>query len=561
MQVCDTSRDSERLENVKGYTYNIENGKVDKTKFSKKKIITEKIHDNLQVKKMTMPNVKKGSIVELKYSVASDFYFSMDPWFFQKSIPTRYSEYNIEIPEFFTFNKNMVGYFPPFSKGRKEINGQGFRVFTEGWVMTDLPAFEEEDYMRSYVNYISKINFELRSIKIPFEETQYYTQSWDEIKDDLMEYKYFGGTLKKVKNDILVGIVEKYKDASDEEKVIGIYESIKKNMRWNGRKSKYSQTGISKAVKKGSGNSGDINLALIATLKKAGLQVKPIVLSTRDNGMLPITYPSIDNLNYVIAAVNLDGKTLFLDATDDYYPAGVLPLRCFNGNAIALNKDKAGLISELQPSAKYKSVTQNKLTMTPDGTLEGVMKKTKSGYEAIKFRKAFAQADNEEAFVESLQNKQEGLSIESHSFENVVNSYQSVKEEYQITLDDKTEMAGNLIYLNPMLNEAYSENPFKMEKREYPVDYAIPIEETYMFQFTIPEGYAVESMPEKTTIGLPEKATVFSYNAKLIGDKLTVISRVKINRTLFGDTEYEALKEFYNLIIKKHTEQIVLKKS
>jgi len=199
--------------------------------------------------------------------------------------------------------------------------------------------------------------------------------------------------------------------------------------------------------------------------------------------------------------------------------------------------------------------------MTPDGTLEGVMKKTKSGYEAIKFRKAFAQADNEEAFVESLQNKQEGLSIESHSFENVVNSYQSVKEEYQITLDDKTEMAGNLIYLNPMLNEAYSENPFKMEKREYPVDYAIPIEETYMFQFTIPEGYAVESMPEKTTIGLPEKATVFSYNAKLIGDKLTVISRVKINRTLFGDTEYEALKEFYNLIIKKHTEQIVLKKS
>ena len=54
-----------------------------------------------------MPNVKKGSIIELKYNVASDYYSSMNPWYFQKSVPTRYSEYNIEIPEFFTFNKNL----------------------------------------------------------------------------------------------------------------------------------------------------------------------------------------------------------------------------------------------------------------------------------------------------------------------------------------------------------------------------------------------------------------------------------------------------------------------
>jgi len=30
-----------------------------------------------------MPNVKKGSIIELKYNVASDYYSSMNPWYFQ----------------------------------------------------------------------------------------------------------------------------------------------------------------------------------------------------------------------------------------------------------------------------------------------------------------------------------------------------------------------------------------------------------------------------------------------------------------------------------------------
>ena len=139
------TRNKEKLEGVKGYTYNLIDGKFDRVKFSKKDIIKEEIHDNLDVKKITMPNVKKGSIIELKYNVASDYYSSMNPWYFQKSVPTRYSEYNIEIPEFFTFNKSMVGYFSPHIKKRKETSMEGFRVFTEGWAMTDLPAFEKEN--------------------------------------------------------------------------------------------------------------------------------------------------------------------------------------------------------------------------------------------------------------------------------------------------------------------------------------------------------------------------------------------------------------------------------
>ena len=508
-----------------------------------------------------MPNVKEGSIIELKYNVASDYVSSMNPWYFQKSVPTRYSEYNIEIPKFFTFNKNMVGYFSPFVKKRKETSMGGYGVYTEGWAMTDLPAFEEEDYMRSYKNYVSKIDFELQSIQIPFEPIKFFTKSWEEIRKDLMKFKYFGGALKRVRSPKMIDIVEKYESGSDEERMIGIYEHIKKNMKWNGRNSKASRTGVAKVLKEGSGNSGDINLALIATLRKAGFKVDPVVLSTRDNGMLPITHPSTDNLNYVIAAVKLDDKTVYLDATDDYYPAGVLPLRCFNGNAVVLKKEQAELINELKPITKYKSVTQNKLTMTPDGTLEGTVKKTKSGYQAINFRKAYDRADNEEAFIESLQNKQEGLTIESHQIENISDSYKSINEEYQVTLDDKTEMAGDLIYLNPMVNSAYTENPFKIEIRQYPVDYAIPIEETYMFQLTLPDGYSVESMPEGTTIGLNKKATLFSYSAKQVGDQLTVISRIKITKTMFVGDEYEALKQFYNLIIKKHSEQIVLKKS
>ena len=37
-------------------------------------------------------------------------------------------------------------------------------------------------------------------------------------------------------------------------------------------------------------------------------------------------------------------------------------------------------------------------------------------------------------------------------------------------------------------------------------------------------------------------------------------SRIKINRAFFDPEEYEGLREFFNLVVKKHNEQIVFKK-
>lgn len=547
----------DRLEGVKGYTYNLDDGKFSRTKFSKKDIITEKVHDNRSLKKFTMPNVKEGSIIEVEYSVTSDFYTYMQPWYFQKIIPTRYSEYNIEIPEFFSFNKNFVGFYSPYIKPSKRDNVGDYSVRKEGWVMQDLPAFEIEDYMRSYKNYMSKIAFELRSIQIPYSTVQEFTRSWSEIGDDLMKRKIFGGEIKKGK--IVNNIVNQYDGMGEEEKLIAIYEHIKKNIRWDGRTSLYSRKGIKKCLSESAGSSGDINLALIATLKKAGYDVAPVVLSTRANGMIPFSYPTIDKLNYVIARVNLNEKTYYLDATDDFLPASVLPIRCFNGKAVILGDGVAKAVN-LKATTTHKSTTQYTLSITDDGTLEGELIKSSAGYAAIGMRKKISRADDEESYIEELENGQEGLIIEDHEFENLNNVYKDLRSTFTVTIDDKAEMAGDLIYLNPMLTEAITENPFKMEERKYPVDYAIPIEETYILKLDIPEGYAIESLPQGTRITLPEKGATFTFSAKVIGQKINVISRLKIKKTLYVESEYAGLKEFYNIILKNHSDQVVLKK-
>ena len=91
----------EEVNSLKAYTYNINNGKVQKIKFDKKDIIEEEVSKNWTKVKFTLPNVVEGSVIEYSYELTSDFIFNLQSWTFQDFIPTVYSEYNVRIPEYF----------------------------------------------------------------------------------------------------------------------------------------------------------------------------------------------------------------------------------------------------------------------------------------------------------------------------------------------------------------------------------------------------------------------------------------------------------------------------
>src|SRR5690606_13980299 len=101
-------------------------------------------------------------------------------------------------------------------------------------------------------------------------------------------------------------------------------DHIKTWFKWNQYYGKYSDEGIKRALEKRSGNVTDINLSLVAALSAAGVDAEAVVLSTRDNGMVNKLYPILSDFNYVIAKVNIDDQSYFLDATDPLLPFGLL---------------------------------------------------------------------------------------------------------------------------------------------------------------------------------------------------------------------------------------------
>ena len=87
-----------------------------------------------------------------------------------------------------------------------------------------------------------------------------------------------------------------------------------KEMKFNGEERLLvSKSGLCSKLKLGSGNSADVNLALIQVLKKLGFKTYPIVLSTRDNGIISQHSPSLNKLNYVIVAIHDENGLRLLD--------------------------------------------------------------------------------------------------------------------------------------------------------------------------------------------------------------------------------------------------------
>ncbi|WP_373942180.1 DUF3857 domain-containing protein [Polaribacter sejongensis] len=81
--------EEQAVSSIKGYTYSLENGKVVKEKLSKNSIFKEKKNRSYSIKKITMPNIKIGAVLEIKYKLISPYANSIDDLEFQYGILLR----------------------------------------------------------------------------------------------------------------------------------------------------------------------------------------------------------------------------------------------------------------------------------------------------------------------------------------------------------------------------------------------------------------------------------------------------------------------------------------
>ncbi len=568
----------EKLSGLKAVTYNLENGKIVETKMKSEATFEERSSENTILIKFTLPNVKEGSVVEVKYSVISDFVYNFQDWEFQSLIPVKWSEYRATFPEFFNYEKYMQGYvglsvneskpvdqkfsIAYTSQVPKEGGGVERGVYTleskstvNRWVAENVPAFKEEPYLTNYRDYISKINFELAYIKYPSKPIETYMGTWTDLNQSLLESDFLGravrgsGFLKNTADQLIAGL------ATPQEKISAIYNYVKSNVAWDGRYRKYLDDNFKKPLDEKKGSSAEINLLLVSLLQKADLVSNPVLISTRDNGFVRENMAISSQFNYVICQVMVDGKNILLDATNRLLPINILPEVCLNGRGYIISKETPGWIS--LSASKSKTYASAEVTLNSEGQLKGKISISKDGYFGFKMRNEYLK-NGEEEYVKGFTNSM-SWQVDKSEFENVKNLSEPAKERYEFTHLDNFGNA-SVLYINPILHLRLTENPFKLEERVYPVDFGSALDQTFVCKLTIPENYQAEELPVSKIFALPDNAGKYVYNVQVIGNVITVTSMLSINRSLFAQDDYPNLREFYNMVVAKQAEQIILKK-
>ncbi|HWB94016.1 MAG TPA: DUF3857 domain-containing protein, partial [Puia sp.] len=299
------SEHADVLSKVEATTYNLENGQVVGTKLDPRDIYTDKPDKYRLHAKFSMPAVRQGSIIEYTYTITSEWWDRLPPWRFQRQhVPCLWSEYRVDIPQTLSFVFIRQGIHPyAVDKGgtghdsymvREQVESGLAPVDREltvsantikhDWAIKDIPAFGSEAYLTTPDNYMDQISFQL-SGTYNGEETSAHTNTWDKATDELLEKSNFGGPLKE-DNDQVSGLTEKITPAGGDllAKAKADYYYISHHYTCTDGDWPYIETSFQDVIKHNSGSVGDINLLLVAVLRRLGIAADPVLLSTREFG-------------------------------------------------------------------------------------------------------------------------------------------------------------------------------------------------------------------------------------------------------------------------------------
>lgn len=552
----------EHVRKIKGATYELKDGAIVKYDLKKDDIFTEEDSENWRTTKFTMPQVGEGVIIEYTYTIHSDFYSNLRDWYFQNTIPIKFSQYRVSIPEFYFYKTISQGFVLPQLETKTSALSFGSRTFTNNeriWSVEEIPAFRPERYISSIQDHISKIEFQLASIQFPNTPVQNFSDSWDKLSERLENSEYFGGQLKK-KNQVkeIVAAIN-LKAKTPREKMDLALAFVHNEISWNKYYGIYTNKGIRKTLDEKKGNVGDINLLLTLILRELGLEANPILLSTRGNGLVNPLYPSLSKFDYVVVGVLLDGKQVFLDGVDDFCPSGMIASRCLNRNGLMVVNKTTNWVP-LSPDFFSVQKTYLNLEMDAEGIVTGNLSNNLDKYKSMRLRKSLINGSSEEYFKNKIEAERVLFEVNDTKVENLKAMDKPLLMNSAISYEP--EETGDLLYLDAFLEKNYTENPFKLEERQYPVDFSYPFQNSYTLVLKLPENIQVEDLPKNITVSLPDKTGKFtfitSHNATM--NSIQVRSNFILGKTMFSTQEYEGLKEFYNLMIEKTQAKIVLKK-
>jgi hypothetical protein len=546
------NRGNESIINITATTHNVdEAGNVVSTKVEKNAIFQKKVNSVVSEVAFTFPDVKPGSIIEYKY-VHRNYYYK--DWQMQKSIPVKFSRYEIDFPSMFEVH-TMPYCSMPYSSTDESSSLRTIKVFS----MENVPALRDETYMSSKNDYLQRIESWV---------TAYYqggrrwpiSRTWPEIAKLMLEDENLGMQLKKSipRTEDLEMQLKDLKDPYS--KMAAIHKYVRSNMRWDGIDNYWASSGVKTAWKEKTGTSGEINLILINLLRDAGLNAKPLMVSTRENGRITTFYSDFDQFNKVLAYVTIGEKKYVLDGTDKTTPSFIIPYDVMFSEGMLLDasvENKFTWVELWDENHQDKNLVYFKADISKDGEMKGHTTVSSSDYAKLK-RLPYV-ADKDKFLNTFIQHTKHNFTVDGLAFKN--DKHDSLPLMQDFDFKGPVNSSGEYSFINLNLFSGMATNPFIADERFSDVFFGTKQSQTIICNVKIPDGHMFEELPKNIKMTIEDQSIVVTRMIAATGNTINAKITIEIKKPFYTPEEYDNVKEFYKKMYALLDEQIVFKKN
>lgn len=550
---------SERVTSLKVLTYNLVNDKVETTTVERNSKYKSKESKNYTVTKFAFENVKDGSVVEYRYSVLSPYVSSVDKITVEDNVPTRRFDYVLDFPKYLGFNIDYKGSLTPKNRDVADKNIYGGEYYTYRFGFENVAPYRDEKYVHNLDNYRTSIRAELNSTNITRTDAsapgsistggfKSYAITWTDIRKQLYESEYFGEQLKKksLVKDLLPADIKNI--SSPQEKAAAIQKFVEKNYTWNSYFTVGAENGkgIRNLVETKVGSSGEINLLMILLMRSAGLDAQPVVLSTIGRGHLLDHSPSLNQLNYVLAILDLDGKPVIYDATSKMMLPNLVRPAALNYNGYLMTDKEAKKVNIFctGKSTTYLTVDAK---LNQDGTVAGNFSDRDTQLYAMMNNEKY----DEDKGAYQKESYKDRYTFPFSNIKTELLDNNDFQTSFEFDSDSFVDGIGSKLVFNPLLFLYNKSHQFdQSDERRSPIELYTGYDKIKKVTVTLPDGYVFENVPKSKKFRTEDSAIQYVYKVTQEGNKLTVETTTTVEDPVYPKEYYPAFKQIFDNITK-----------
>ena len=552
-----------KLEEIEAYTLLPEKKKYKKIPVEEFKRAfdtnTFVFYDDSETISYNYPQLVEGAKIVTRQVTSIRDPHMIGQFFFLSFIPTASVKYEIIADEDIQinhgiYNEELIKVDIIFEK--KSENGKVIYSYSGN----NLPKVENDEGGPSY-SYLSPSIY--NTVASYTDENGKEVKVLSSVEDLHNWYRTFieGLDIDEETRKIAASIVEN--DDADIEKVRKIFYWVQKNVKYiafeQGMRG-FIPHSADYVVEKRYGDCKDMTSILVALLRSQDIAAHFTWIGSRD---LPYKYsdlpsPVVDN--HMIASVELDGKTIFLDATGSYSPLG-FPTSMIQGKESLISKGERYQILEVPVIPKEKNlmidtafVKLNKGTVSGAGSLEmtGLVKVANS------YRLINRSNKKTEDYVRRLLSRGSNkFFLDQFDVSNVDDLDKPIQIDYKFSVEDYYKEIGDEIFVNLCLDKSLVNSGIKDRKTPLENDYQYINRNVTILE--IPEGYEVSYLPDDVKLDTDYFGFEINYQqneGKIIATKEFYVSYLLLETDSFDEWNHANKK--YSQTVRN---TVVLKKN